>query len=161
MKIIKLTLFFITITTFINNVQAASDFMFIDRMIISNNTTKMNKPKSNEWYLYDKDKDIFYYVKLGIINPNKPLYKIKYVCSSIRGDLILQKELAIPINEFSQYQFKKNSIKLYELNFHLSPQPTYLAQGQLKSLKDNNSYVVRLYIDDKLIGSSQFKYEKW
>jgi hypothetical protein len=162
--LLKCILPLLLLVNFINNVQASTDLIFVDRMMISNsikNKSNKIKPNSSNWYLSNEDQDIFYYAQIGIINPTATQYEIKLVCIDEEGIPIFRKNFKVALTKFSGYQQEKNTIKLYELTLNLNPKPNALVKGQIAPLKDDNNYLVKLFINKKLIGITQFHYEIW
>jgi hypothetical protein len=52
-------------------------------------------------------------------------------------------------------------MKLYELTLNMNPRPNALVKGQISPLKDDSNYLVKLFINKKLIGITPFHYEIW
>lgn len=164
-KLIIISSFLFILTCNINNVMAENDAVYVDRMLISGSIIRNSQgtliPKFSQWSFSDKDKIIFYAANIGIINPSKKLYEVKYVCIDVNGRIIFQGEDKIELTEPStKYVYlDKNKISQPKMvTFSLKPQRGVLVRGQVQPLESNKDYYVQLFVEKKLIGLSQFSY---
>lgn len=151
-----LSFFFII---FIHNAYPSGDNIFIDRMMMSNAALNKKDLNSNYWYFSNTDKHIFYYVNIGIINPTKKQYDVEYICIDKNGNSITQGTLKMNLAELEEWQLGKDTIRRSKLiTFTVKPQ---LHANPKTSLKGDSNYYVKLYVDKKLIGFTEFHYEVW
>lgn len=104
------------------------------------------------------NKTALYYASLRILNPTKKTYEIKIECIDEIGNPVIegvvQREL-FPVTESKYLESKSGYV---EVTMGLNPKPGAMVPGQHKALKNGEGYFVRLYVENKLIGLSHFRY---
>lgn len=160
-KIFKRGLILFVLITKVFSVQAKSDTIFIDRMLMGNSTGVhfFNPfiPEKSIDFFRAKDEIIYYVANISIINPTKKTYRIGIFCVDSRGKLVFK---AIVKRALCDYEYKlgKDTIKGVSQTLGLEPKPGAIIKGQFMPLESDKDYYIKLYVEKKLIGLSKFHY---
>lgn len=152
---------FLLLMTTIGYAKVPNDTIVINRAFMSNILEKIifdeYLPGKDIETFTDKDKGIFYYIYLGVINPTKEKYQIEIICVDNKNNVIFKKSTERKLMEYSNYigeDLLKNQDQIFKLNTKLGA----MVEGQVTPLKDGNMYFIKLYIEKKLMGVSMFSY---
>lgn len=161
-KILKVGVVLLVLISSLKSVEASSEIVFVDRMMISKavekNKLNLSLPKRSDWTFRSTDKIIFYYANIGIINPRKTSYDFKISCTDINGNPVIKGTLKKDLSEFSEYYINKDKIINGIITLMLDPKPGVMVKGQLRPLENDKEYFIKVYFEKKLIGITQFRY---
>ena len=155
-------LLIIALISFIKIARADSDIIFIDRLMMDNSINELNKNvvKSDNWIFFSEYKNIYYYAKLGVINPTKNQYNVEYICMNKKGKTITHGALKMNLHKTEIFNFGKKIIRESEfITTNLFPKINEIAKRQSASLENSSDYYMKLYVDKKLIAISHFQYK--
>jgi hypothetical protein len=102
-------------------------------------------------------KIVFFYTSMRVINPTKEEYEIHIECVDSGDRIVIDVRTTQKISrrEVSMAGDKTYSI---EARLGLDPRLGVLVPGQKIPLEGGGNYFVRIFVDDKLIGLSTFRY---
>lgn len=159
-KTIRIGLILFVFLTCVKNLEAGTDIVFIERVIVSNSAEKItynsNDPGDSIETFTNKDKLIWYSTDIGIINPTKKKYEIEISCIDSKGKIVFK---GIVKRSFSiKDDANGEVIRRLVQELGLDPKPGAMVEGQLIPLKNNSDYFIRLYVEKNLIGVTKFHY---
>jgi hypothetical protein len=159
-------------TTSVGSAKANKDIVYVDRMLISTSATpvmvtdamtqlqsdKVMRGNDSVERITSKDKIIYYIANIGVINPTKKYYHVKIICVDSNGKTVITGKVKRLLSGFS-YQVGGEAVKGYEQTLGLDPKPGAMVKGQLIPLESGHAYFIKLFVENKLIGLTRFKYE--
>lgn len=161
-KIIGRVFLLLALTSNVGNAGMLSDSVFVNRILVSNSAKRaiLNSvsPGDNVARITNKDDMVLYYASVGVINPTKKKYNVEIICTDVNGEVVIQGEFKRLLSTLEEH-VGRDTVKRLLLVLTLDPKPGAMAPGQLMPLKDNMDYYVKLFIEKKLVGVTNFSYE--
>ena len=155
-------MFFLSIMTTIVCAKIPNDSVVVDKMLMTSTidgvTLADYLPKKSEDIFSNTDKAILYYVYFGIINPTKKKYQVDIICVDTKNNIIFNESTKRALENLPDY-IGEDIIKHQVQLFQLDPKLGVMVKGQLIPLQDDNDYLIKLYIEKKLVGISRFTYQ--
>jgi len=103
-----------------------------------------------------KEKIIFFYASVRIMNPTKKKYKTRIVCVDSQNNVIIEGTALQPLQRASILgKDRTNSI---DQTLGLNPKPDAMVPGQKRPLQDGGEYFVKLYVEGELVSITNFRY---
>lgn len=162
-KIFMSSLLAATLSCGMGNAGTYNDNIFVNRMLLSNSENRVIlnsiSPGKNIEIFTNKDDIILYYADIGVINPTKKKYDIEIICVDKDDNAIIKGAFKREFILESERHIGANIMKKTLLIVTLDPKVGAMAPGQLTVLKAHNNYFIKLYIEKKLIGVTNFSYE--
>lgn len=104
------------------------------------------------------DKIAFYFAAIRVINPGKNKFELRLECVDSSGQLIIGNTTTREVHDLTESKYLDGKSGYMETSLGLNPAVDAIVPGQKMSLKNEEEYYVRLFIDDKLIGLTKFRY---
>jgi hypothetical protein len=159
-KIIRSGLLLLTFLSYGKGLEARTDTVMVERIILSNSAKKITgdfaNPGASVETVINKDKLIWYHADIGIVNPTKKKYEIEINCVDSKGKIvfkgILKRSFGIKDDVDGEV------ISRVTQTLGLDPKSGAIVKGQLIPLENNNDYFIKLYVEKNLIGVTKFHY---
>ncbi len=161
-KITKVRIFLLLFMATIAYAKTPNNSVVVDRTLMTDAidrvTSAEHLPEKNKEIFTNTDKAILYYVYFGIINSTKKKYQVDITCVDTKNNIIFKSPTEVVLKEVPDY-IGEDIIKYQVQMLQLDTKPGAMVKGQLIPLKDDNDYFIKLYIEKKLVGVSNFTYQ--
>jgi len=114
------------------------------------------EPGKKALYITSKDKIMYFFSTLNVVNPTKESYIGRLECIDKNGNVIISSEIQRTI--YRKERIAEDEVAEFDLTLGLDPKPGTLVKGQATPLKDGENYYIRTYIEGKLINLAPFRY---
>lgn len=140
---------------------ASKDVVFVESMFVSDYAAMIISdsisPGQSVELFTSKDKIIYYFANIGVINPAKKKYDVEIKCMNSKGDTVIKGKLKRSLPNFNGHQ-GESIIRSVAQTLGLDPKPGAMVEGQLIPLESGNDYFIELSFDNKLVGITRFHY---
>lgn len=100
----------------------------------------------------------FYFAAIRVINPGKKKFEVKLECVDSSGQLIIGNTSTKEVHALTESKYMEGKSGYLETSLGLNPAVDAVVPGQKMTLKNEEEYYIRLFIDDKLVGLTKFRY---
>lgn len=148
-------------TTTANASPSSEETVVPEIIAVSKNATELfgkGFPNDVTRTVRNTDKIIFYYASIRIVNPQKQKYAVEIECIDENGDTVIASETMKEIFSINESKYLDGKSGYIETSLGLEPRVGAMVSGQKKSLKPGATYFIRLYVEKRLIGLTQFRY---
>ncbi|WP_143133484.1 hypothetical protein [Pseudoduganella namucuonensis] len=104
------------------------------------------------------DKTALFYASLKIIAPKKERYSIKIDCVGEDGNPLIAGTVNREIFSVNKAKYQNGEIAQIEVSMGLDPKSGAMVPGQIRPMRNDENYFIRLYVDDKIVGLTSFRY---
>lgn len=151
----------LSLSAAIASAKTTNDTVVVAEAVISNDTMLVMTgstalPKNVVRSLSSKDKIIYFYSSLLVLNPTKDVYEGRIECVDKMGKTIIGADIQRKI--YGKNAIGEDAIGKLEITLGLDPKPGSIIKGQTEPLKDGEEYYIRTYISGALVGISGFSY---
>ena len=139
--------------------KTSDDSAVVDSVTLSNNTVVLyghGLPTNVATAFNSKDKIIFYFGSIRILNATKDIYDVRIECADKSGNLIFGGDVKRKVTDEGNIGEDKSG--RFEISLGLNPAPGVLVDGQKEALKDGGNYYIRTFVNGSLISVTGFSY---